>query len=484
LDQTFEEAIERVAVHWLQDVNPREGQQIQLILHKFPFDRMNHLLLKLRQAGGARETVVDSTDAESRSQIRLITNQAAVNIAALLLKIDPGIRIVKSSKYTIEVEAATEQWTPVSTPVEKLRDSWAPPALETTSELIEQTSDIQELKTNGDSSAPEKPESTNPEPRKESPEAEKASIAVMEFKVMGKIPAGGQDAGSILCDAMISEIDSDRFEVYERSQLKLLLQEKGFQESALVSSPAKAAQFGKLAGVQYLVLGSLSYLAGQYTLSARLVDSQSGKVKDRDWVAFRSFGEWPRRIPELVNLVGLRLGSSDTGRHRPPTENDLVNSVNLAPGFTIEIDTVDKRHTYLEGEYIGFRVKVSRDCFVTLITVDSEGRMTLLLPNAYQQRAFVRRGEVVNIPGVTAGFRFPIKPPHGETLVKAIATLKPLALSGVTNQRIREERFVTLERGVKAIGGQGRPIDLNELLKSTEWSTAELTVVTQARGRL
>ena len=37
-------------------------------------------------------------------------------------------------------------------------------------------------------------------------------------------------------------------------------------------------------------------------------------------------------------------------------------------------------------------VVAQRDCFLTLITVDSQGTPTLLLPNRWQPRAFVRRG--------------------------------------------------------------------------------------------
>jgi len=489
LEQTFEEAIKRVAVHWLEDVDPRGGQQIQLVLHKFPFDRMNHLLLNLRQAGGARETVVDSTDAKGRSQVRLITNQAALNIAAVLLKIDPGIRITKSSKYSIEVEAITEEWTPLSAPIEKLRDSWAPPAQETTSGRIEEAGEVEELEGDG-SSVPGDVSTTVIKPPPRPSKVERASIAVMEFQVMGKIPTGGKDAGRILSDAMISEIDSARFDIYERSQLKSLLQEKGFQESVLIGSPSRAAQFGKLAGVRYVVLGSLGRLGSQYHLSSRVVDCQSGKITDRGWVSFMSINDWPAKIPELVNLVGLRRGSGGGGGSgkRFLTGNDLIDSVNWAADFTVEVGTVGDRQTYIEGEGIRFTVKVSRNCFVTLITVDSKGSMTLLLPNAWQRRAFVRRGEVMVIPSSEAGFRFPIKPPHGETLVKAIATLKPLRLSGVNPERIEEQKFAVMLPNTKGIGLEGDPervippgAGLNEWLQPTEWSTAELVVITQAK---
>ena len=489
LEQTFEKAIERVAVHWLEDVDQRGGQQIQLVLHKFPFDRLTNLLNGLRQIGGIKDIIIDSTDAMGRSQVRLITNEASANIAAVLLQVDSGIRITKSSKYSVEVEAATSEWIPFTTPVRKLPDSVAP-SQEVTSGRIEETSKVENLEEKDDSPIVADAPVTVVKPKKRPLKPEKSSIAVMTFQVLGEIPAGGEDAGDILSETLISEIDSDRFDVYERSQLKSLLQEKGFQESVLIGNPSHAAQFGKLAGVRYVVLGSLGKLGSQYHLSSRVVDCQSGKITDRGWVAFMFINDWPEKVPELVNLLGLRRGSGGEGNGRRfLTGNDLIDSANWTPDFAVEISTVGNRQTYLEGEKIRFTVKTSRDCYVTLITVDSNANMTLLLPNAWQRRAFVRRGEVIMIPSETAGFWFPIQPPHGETLIKAIATLKPLQLSGVTTENIEEQKFAAILPNTKGIGLEGDTgriippgAGLNEWLQPTEWSTSELIVMTQARG--
>jgi len=317
------------------------------------------------------------------------------------------------------------------------------------------------------------------------------ALAIMPFSVLGDAAGMGGDAGIILSEVLLAAVDADQFEVLDRAQSEALLKERAIDRSAVMDNPGQAAAFGKLAGVQYIMLGSLGKLGTGYHLNVRLVDCGNGKVKERAWVSFGSMDDWQDEVPELLMLLGLRtdtVAAAASGAvHRASIDNDLINAVNAPAGFIVQIRTVDDRQTYTEGEYISFVVEASRDCHVTLITVDPEGQMTLLLPNAWQQRALVRRGEKVQIPSREAGFRFPIKPPHGETLVKAIATLKPLTLSGVTTKSIDNEKFVALKRGIKAIGVEGTPaptqLELNgtlpDLLNPAEWSTAEFVVITR-----
>jgi hypothetical protein len=167
--------------------------------------------------------------------------------------------------------------------------------------------------------------------------------------------------------------------------------------------------------------------------------------------------------------------------------NELLECMNIPAGFLVTLDTTDGKRVYREGEHIRFVVRTTRDCFLTLITVDSEEQMTLLLPNAWQRKAFVRQDERVEIPPAEAGFHLPIRPPHGRTLVKAIATVKPLVLSGVTEQCFSDQKFPLLEPGVKAIGVEGdsdrtqagKPQTLDDWFEPREWSTAELVIVTE-----
>lgn len=320
----------------------------------------------------------------------------------------------------------------------------------------------------------------------------KPAIAVLPFKVLGESVNMGAGAGAIICDAFVTEIDSRQYEVFERQYLKELLEEKGFQESLLVDSPQGSAKFGKLSKVDYVIIGTISKLGGSYALSARLVDCVNGNVKRRKRVEFKSIKQWPDKVAELVGLLSLRRGTETEGDGGSSTVqiagNDLLDAVNPVSDFAVTIKTADSKQAYFDGEFIKFIVSAERDCYVTLITVDSEGQMSLLLPNRWQKSAFVRAEKELTIPSIQMGFRFPIKPPHGETIVKAIATFRPLRLSGVSSRSIDSAGFMKLDPGVKAIGVEAAPpqeyanIDgLAELLKPGQWTTDELIVMTASR---
>jgi hypothetical protein len=141
---------------------------------------------------------------------------------------------------------------------------------------------------------------------------------------------------------------------------------------------------------------------------------------------------------------------------------------------------------YIEGETISFVIEVDKDCYVTLVTRDVEGNYTLLLPNAWQQQTFVKAGKKLIIPSEGAGFRFPIQPPHGDTVVKAIATKEPLNLRGVTMEMVQKQKFVNLGGNPRAIGveatEEAEAIDdrpLSERFKAGDWATTEMVIVTR-----
>jgi len=99
----LEQAIRRIAVHWLEDVDQRGGMEIQVVANAFGFERFDTLVKGLRATGGVKDIIVDQTDTQGRSQFRVVTNSPAFNLAAVLKQVDPGITIANSTKYRIEI---------------------------------------------------------------------------------------------------------------------------------------------------------------------------------------------------------------------------------------------------------------------------------------------------------------------------------------------------------------------------------------------
>lgn len=386
----------------------------------------------------------------------------------------------------IEEETEAQQLSGEPIPVETTQPLQPDAVVEKVDNETEQATEIVEAKAETAMEIVEAPEASVVQ-EAVNPVDKRPALAVVPFKIMGDAFNFTKDTGDILYEAFVSEIDSQQYQVYERGQLTSLLEEKGFQASLLVDNSASAAKFGRLAKVQYLVLGSLAKLGGQYQLSARVVDCTRGQLGNRGWVVFDSMRQYPNNVSELVNLLGLRSGT-EYG-FLDDTKNDVIGTINPEADFQVQIRTAENKQTYLEGEDIKFVVTAEKNCFITLITVDSAGEMTLLLPNKWLRRAFIRRNSPITIPPTDKlGFHFPIQPPHGQTMVKAIATLQPLKLSGVNTKSFDEEDYITLEKGVKAIGievvgSNTSPvyvdgISLSDLLKPGQWATGELFIIT------
>lgn len=342
----------------------------------------------------------------------------------------------------------------------------------------------------------------------ENNDAVQQGLAIIPFKHVGTIKE--KDAGTAIANLLLSEVDSKRYRLFERSQLVSLMEEAKLQATDLVDNAAKAVKFGRLAGIRYMVLGELNRLGG-YRLTVRLVDCQTGQIREKGGVKFRDFDEIDQAIAELLALlklndagVGVQPGrgvSPQPGHNdrrpetgQPLTGNDLIDARNPNATFAVKLNTGENKLAYVGGEAVSFEVTAERDCFLTLVTVDSKGDMTLLLPNAWQTRAFVRAGEKVTLPSRAMGFRFTAQAPFGPTRVKVIATTSPLKLRGVNEQRLKREKFVNggnLADGTKAIGieglggsgvGNGNSQGLADLLNPSTWTAAELTIVTRKLG--
>ncbi|MEK7269341.1 MAG: S8 family serine peptidase, partial [Planctomycetota bacterium] len=130
-----------------------------------------------------------------------------------------------------------------------------------------------------------------------------------------------------------------------------------------------------------------------------------------------------------------------------------------------------------------FSVASEKDGFLTLVALDPEGGITLLLPNAWQKTSLVRAGRIETVPAEGAEYRYPIRPPHGTTRVRAIVSARSLSLEGVTDERIARERFVGLGN-VRAAAVEGAPGLLrtkpSDAFKADEWAAVDLDVVTRA----
>ncbi len=122
------------------------------------------------------------------------------------------------------------------------------------------------------------------------------------------------------------------------------------------------------------------------------------------------------------------------------------------PGFELELSTRPASHTYRDGEKIVIEISPSRDCFLTVLNLLSDGSIRLLLPNRYSGLERVSSGETIRLPGPSDGFEIRVRLSadrrrEREQLL-VVATLDPVPFvmpEGVGEELVPEdERDVTL----------------------------------------
>ncbi|MBC2605835.1 DUF4384 domain-containing protein [Pelagicoccus albus] len=80
------------------------------------------------------------------------------------------------------------------------------------------------------------------------------------------------------------------------------------------------------------------------------------------------------------------------------------------------------------GDQVRVCVKATRECYLTLLNLASDGELTILFPNRHNQNNRIQGGMTHEIPSDGYGFNIILEEPVGIESVKAIVTLDPKPL--------------------------------------------------------
>ena len=105
--------------------------------------------------------------------------------------------------------------------------------------------------------------------------AKPLTIAVLDFE--GKDISDSE--ASILTDRLRNElIKSGNYNVLERSLMEEILNEQGLQQTGICNSSDCAVEIGNMLGVEQLVGGSIGKIGSLFTISARIIEVETGKI--------------------------------------------------------------------------------------------------------------------------------------------------------------------------------------------------------------
>ena len=135
------------------------------------------------------------------------------------------------------------------------------------------------------------------------------TIAVLEFEGKGV----SQSETSTLTDRLRDEMfNTGLYIVLERGKMDEVLKEQGFQQSGCVTSEC-AVEVGNMLGVQQMIGGSIGKVGSIYTVSARVIDVQTGEVlKSANYDHIGDIGQLLiKGMKEVVNqlIIGGKVKS-------------------------------------------------------------------------------------------------------------------------------------------------------------------------------
>ncbi len=100
-------------------------------------------------------------------------------------------------------------------------------------------------------------------------------VAVADFEDM---TGAEEDIGAQIAENFHTALAaSGVYSMIERGQLEAILEEKKLQYSDL-SDAETASEFGKIAGAEYIIVGSITKLGSEWTINARMIDADNAEV--------------------------------------------------------------------------------------------------------------------------------------------------------------------------------------------------------------
>lgn len=174
-------------------------------------------------------------------------------------------------------------------------------------------------------------------------------------------------------------------------------------------------------GATHLVMGNVKRDFGEITVNVRLTDLKSAKIILTDNIngseqdEFFLVEQLAQRVCNKITLKFINIES----------KLDLPQTADGDAGIRLWLDKGESP-TYRNGEMMKIYFKTSKDCYVNIYTIHTEGKVKLLFPNLYARHNFVKVDHVYSIPDKDAPYHFRVEGKGGVGYICALVTEKPL----------------------------------------------------------
>ena len=159
----------------------------------------------------------------------------------------------------------------------------------------------------------------------------------------------------------------------------------------------------------------------------------------------------------------------------PKGSGGFLRDVKSEIGLSVWIDKLLPS----KGDLVTIRTQSDTDCYLTLISIDAEGKGTVIFPNDFEKENLIHANATVRVPGVDAPYQLRFKADGTETLIGRCST-SPNPPTGIEHDYERQ-RFTVL--GNWEIFIQDTLVTEMEMRRSPEKAERARTAKAQAARR-
>ena len=145
--------------------------------------------------------------------------------------------------------------------------------------------------------------------------------------------------------------NTGKFEVLERELMADILQEQGFQQTGMCDDESCLVEVGQLVGVKYMVGGSVIKIGELYSVSARIVDVETGQILRSATAEVK--GNIEEILQNTIQHVSRTLAGLEAERRtNKPAVITLISGLTaVAAGVPFTIMAKSDYETYKQEEF-------------------------------------------------------------------------------------------------------------------------------------
>ncbi|HRY55264.1 MAG TPA: hypothetical protein P5133_15105 [Spirochaetia bacterium] len=174
-------------------------------------------------------------------------------------------------------------------------------------------------------------------------------LAILEIENAGMDPRLDYLAG-ILEGILAFDLGSlPSISLADRRNLEAILKEKELGMSALGADPGAAADFGRIAGADWLLSGEYVFLGTEVLLSLSLTETASARR-----TSFRDRGSTENLVHRLAEQVAERLTGTRPSLADDSRARSLVSLRDESPGSIALHSPIIDAEVFLDGDFVGY----------------------------------------------------------------------------------------------------------------------------------